>query len=76
MNTSKAQGRVFKKIGKCTYAIGNVSDSSQSFRLLDKIAQTTNVKCILLNENARIQLKIPLKFVLRFELTLFQHWFR
>ena len=33
-------------------------------------------KCIFSNENVWILLKISLKFVLSFELTIFQHWFR
>ena len=33
-------------------------------------------KCIFLNENIWISLKISLKLFLRFQLTIFQHWFR
>ena len=34
------------------------------------------LKCIFLNENGWIPLKISLKLFLRFELTIFQRWFR
>ena len=33
-------------------------------------------ECIFMNENVWISLKISLKFVLKVELTIFQHWFR
>ena len=33
-------------------------------------------KCIFLSENVWISLRTSLKFVLRCELTIFQHWFR
>ena len=34
------------------------------------------VKCIFLNENVRISLKILLKFVPKVWINMFQHWFR
>ena len=33
-------------------------------------------KCIFLNENVWNAIEISLKFVLRAQLTIFQHWFR
>ena len=33
-------------------------------------------KCIFLNENAQISIKISLKFVPKVQLTIFQHWLR
>ena len=33
-------------------------------------------KCIILNENVSISIKISLKFVPKVKLTIFQHWFR
>ena len=40
------------------------------------ISKTTFLECIFSNETVRISLGMSLKFVLRFELTIFQHWFR
>ena len=55
----------------CTYIVNTLRPRQNGCHFPDDI-----FKWIFLNENVWILLKIPLTFVLMFELTIFQHWFR